>query len=147
MQTWFVSVAIVAFAICVFALLRGRGPERFVAIALTGEFVFHQVMQILGRPPPFLAVTGEQFIPNLLLLAVFVAIAVYANRTWTLGVAALQLLRTTSQVSAMVAPDGAQLAYWTMSQLPLGGELILLLCGVLAVERRRHFDVLAKDWR
>ncbi|KUO54002.1 MAG: hypothetical protein APF82_08305 [Sphingomonadales bacterium BRH_c42] len=138
-----------ALVVCVSSLLWGGGPERALALVWLAMFEFAQ----LG----YLWAFGEGFASPTLPLAymaidtvaagLFTWIALQANRTYTLWIAAFQLVALLAHLSRELAPAISPLAYSILAIAPSYFQLALMAGGLWAhVRRRRKFGPY-RDWR
>lgn len=141
--------SIAAWLICSAALVWGGGPER--AIALTWLVLFKAVDNTVR------VVWGTQFMPDglamfaavndLAALAIFVFVALQANRVYTLWIAALQLLVLLAHVARGLADQISPISYTILAFAPGYFQLCLLAGGLfLHTKRRRRFGGY-RDWR
>lgn len=143
----FAFVVLLALGVCGYAIVRGGSPERLTALVILLEFLFHRLMELIGRPEPFAGLSLEQLIPSFALLGFSIWLCIKANRIWPLFFAALQFLRTIGHVAVLIKPDGMQLAYWAMTQIPLLASVFVLLLGAVARDIRRNRKSHERDWR
>ena len=124
-------------AVCAYALWRGRGEERAVALVCLGATLASR-LAFSPLSVRYSGVEGGLMAIDLVVLASFVAIALRSQRFWPLWVAGLQL--TTSMAHLMKAIDstlmplayGAAIALWSY---PI---LIILAIGTWRGQRRPH---------
>jgi hypothetical protein len=124
-------------AVCVYALWRGRGEERAVALVCLGATLASR-LAFAPLGVRYHSVEGGLLAIDLVVLASFVAVALRSRRFWPLWVAGLQL--TTSMAHLMKAIDstlmpmayGAAIALWSY---PI---LIILAIGTWRGQRRMH---------
>lgn len=133
------------FLITIFAWKEGGAPERAVAVAIIVETAFDLSFAILVTPTPFRSVSGIVFAFDLALLLAFSSIALQANRSWPLVVAAAQVIVACGHVVGLVG-DGMQRAYWALTQLPLFVQLLALLMGAAVHRKRRKSGLNVPDW-
>ena len=141
--------ALLAWIICIAALVWGGGPER--AVAVTWLLVFELGSRIL---PPLVG-EGYQFdsvdtwlgTADLLAGSLWVLIALYANRNYTLWIAGLQLLAMTSHLAKGLVETISPIAYAVMAVTPSWFQLAFLAIGVVRhVQRKRRYGSY-RDWR
>ena len=139
---------VLAFSLIAAAFLWGGGPER--AVAATWLIVF----EIGGR-------IRRNFVDNLQLadIDVFLAsadliagaswimIALYANRSYTLWIAGLQVLAMAAHLARGIAEAISPIAYLTMVAVPGWFQLFFLAGGLLLHVRRRKRSGDYRDWR
>ena len=138
-----------AWTICLAALAWGGGPER--AVALTWLIVFEIGLRLL---PYFLGLRVEVASVDLWLMtgeviacAVFVAVALYANRNYTLWIASLQVLATMAHLARGLVETVSLVAYAVMIAVPGWVQLFLLAFGLTRhILRKRKYGQY-RDWR
>ncbi|WP_168707908.1 hypothetical protein [Sphingopyxis sp. PAMC25046] len=119
-------------AVVVFALRKGGGPERAMALILIGMFVADQVLHLFV-PPRFASIdTGHVAIDIAAALSTL-ALAMVAHRFWPMLAAVLQILPLTAHVGKAVDLSVHPIAYQTM-QVAASWPLLL----VLALATWRH---------
>lgn len=141
--------ALLAWTICVSALVWGGGPER--AVAMTWLIIFELGGRVL---PSLLGVRFQLMSVDLWLVTCdFVAggfmigVALYANRNYTLWIAAMQLLAMTAHVARGLVETIAPVAYVAMVAAPGWLQLVFLGAGLARhVQRERRFGTY-RDWR
>ena len=141
---------VLAFAICGAALVWGGAPERIVALTWLVLFEFATKLyrglfgadgyQLMGVDW-FLA-TGD-----LLAGAIWLTVALYANRNYTLWIAGLQLLAVIAHLARSLAEAISPIAYITMVVAPGWLQLFIMALGLARhVLRKRRYGKY-RDWR
>ncbi len=144
-----VAQVIVAWALCSAALIWGGGPER--AIAITWLIVFEIGLRLaphwLGLRFQYVDIELWLFTGELIACAMFIAIALVANRNYALGVAAMQVLAVTAHLARGIAETVAPIAYLVMIAVPGWAQLFLLAIGLVRhiLRKRKYGDY--RDWR
>ena len=137
-----------AFGLCLAAFIWGGGPEK--AVAATWIVIFevlgrlHRLIfggYILFDVDPFLA--GRDIAAGVL----WMLIALYANRNWTLWVAGTQLLAIGAHVARALADAVSPVAYATMVIAPGWIQLFLLGAGLVRHVLRLREHGSYRDWR
>ena len=135
-------------AVISLGLFLGSAPERWIA----GLLLIDQIIDLLyfsttGTAEAFATVSLWLFLWDLAIAAVLIAICIRANRVWVFPFCSAQIVIVIGHISAFAWHDGMQRAYWSMTQLPLGLQLVALLAGVARhVSRyRRHGPY--RSWR
>lgn len=140
---------ILAWTICLVALVWGSGPERAVAAAWLLVFeVLVGAYQLLSEPG-FKRTDVDLFLATTDIIAafIFIAIALYANRTYPLWIAGMQLLALTAHVARGLADTVSPVAYTTMVIAPGWLQLVFLGCGFgFHILRKRKYGAY-RDWR
>ena len=136
-------------ALCIAAFIWGGGPERAVAATwlivfeLAGEvqdWFFGSRVQLSGVDW-FLAST------DLVAGFLFVWIALYANRNYTLWIAGMQILAVMAHLARSLADLISPIAYAVMFIAPGWIQLVLLGVGIARHVRRRKKHGEYRDWR
>jgi len=138
-----------AWVICPAALLWGGGPER--AVAATWLVVFELAGRII---PEFFGIKVQAVSVDMWLLTgdfvagfILIAVALYANRNYTLLIAAMQVLAMTAHVARGLVESIAPVAYIIMLAAPGWIQLLLLALGLgRHIQRKRQFGPY-RDWR
>ncbi|MEP0390976.1 hypothetical protein [Erythrobacter sp.] len=139
----------VLIAVCVGAFIWGGGPEKFVAA--TWLVIFEGLAWaknwMIGDSVQLSDV--DWFLASLDVLAgaVFVGIALYANRNYTMWIAAMQVLAVMAHLARGVADLIAPIAYAIMFIVPGWLQLFLLGAGLMRhiLRKRKHGPY--RDWR
>ena len=142
-QFWLVVV------ICGAALIWGGGPERAVAAvwlivfqlsSAVTEYFFGTSAQRLAIDP-FSA--GRDFAAG----ALWIAIALYANRNYTLWIAGMQVLAMFGHLSRGLSEAMSPLAYAIMTEVPSWLQLLFMAIGLTRHVRRKRKYGKYRDWR
>ncbi len=150
--TWEFRVALqdyVAWAIGIAALLWGGGPER--AVAITWLLLFELA------PGAYEYIDSEEhfegqvdvFFATIdgLAAAAWITIALYANRNYTLWIAAMQVLAVSAHLASAIAEPISPTGYAVMVVAPSWMQLLLLSIGLSRhLLRKRKFGQY-RDWR
>ena len=126
---------IVLLASIATALLRGGQPEKWGARAL----IVMTIVQFVGVGVfgvRFGQVDWFPFAVDLIGLASFTAIALFARRIWPLWASALQLVSLTAHFFRVVDIHLHPTVYWLMKSAPTFGVCLILLFAT-ALHRRR----------
>ena len=125
-------------AACLYALWAGGAPERATALV----FIVAAALSYVVPYQRFHAVELPLLLVDICALAALTAIALIANRYWTLYVAAIQLL--TVAIHAVKAYEPA-LAFWMYNGV--SSRLAYPLLILLAVGVARHRERLVRQGR
>lgn len=127
----------------------GGAPERWLSIA----FIATMVLPIYGLHWffPVRAIDDPSFYYRMMLdlaaAAIFIAIALRANRNYPLWIAGFQLVALGAYLVKAVAPDVSPLALIILIVGPSYCQLLLLFAGFIRhVRRERRFGPY-RDWR
>ncbi len=127
-------------AVCVWALVRGRWPERVTAIA----YLINWFGSALGEDRRPLHHSQPVIMGlDLAMLAVLLLLAVSCRRTWVLWMAACSLLAALTDVLGAVDPDFGQWTFLTAYYIWSLGALLAFTLG-MAVEGRKPAQVLIR---
>lgn len=140
----FLSIAILGAA----ALRWGAGPERICAAALflmnLGDRVYHA---LIGRGTIYGSVDIGHLVIDVLVAAVFIGVALGANRIYPLWLSAFQLVSVVSHFAREASGKVAEIAYFLMNYAPYYCILLILTGGIWrhAMRTRRHGPY--RSWR
>ncbi|MGH6616845.1 hypothetical protein [Sphingomonas sp.] len=118
-----------------YALLRGGAPERVTAIALTLAVLLGMVLQV-SFPTRFYHVDLGVMAIDVALFGVLVALALYADRWWTLWVAAMQGLGAGAHLIKAIDSDTIRVVYAILAAAWSYPIILLLLVGTIRHQRR-----------
>lgn len=124
------------------ALIWGEWPERMGAFALLSSLAIHRYYHWLV--PGIGLYTGVDLAHltlDLYLLVAFLAIALWADRQWTLWAAGAQIVAVLGHFVRLIATDVAQLAYAIMIRAPSWLQIGLVLLGIGFVRIRLNTRV------
>lgn len=127
-----------------FAVLRGGTPERIVGVALMLAFGASIGMQqpLASR---FVSVEWGIFVSDLVLLFVLLGVALYADRFWTLWLAAFHTLGTGGHLVRGLDHGIEPIAYAILLASWSYPMILLLVIGTARHARRRRLGD-ARDW-
>lgn len=140
---------VLAFAICLAALVWGAGPERAVAAVWLVCFELTLSVYRLLAGTGYQAVTTDLFLASMDLTAgvLWIAIALNANRNYPLFIAALQLLVMAAHLARGLIEVIEPIAYAIMVIAPGWVQLLILIAGLARhVRRKRDFGDY-REWR
>lgn len=101
------------FLATVYALRKGGGPERAMALILLAMLVADQFLHLIA-PAQFTTLDAGHLAIDLAAAAATLALALTAHRFWPLGAAALQLLPLLAHFSRVADISMHPIAYLTM---------------------------------
>jgi len=133
-------------AICIYALYRGGGPERWVACVVIGMLALDPVVHI-ATPLEYAKLDPGHLVIDLAAWIGFFAIALRANRFWPLWVVSLQTIALVAHAARLLDMTIHPKAYMIMqiaSSYPL---LVLLLIGTLCHQKRLKIIGTDRSWR
>jgi len=140
---------ILAWGICIAALIWGAGPERAVALVWLVLFeLANNIYRFLsGTNISVEAIDGFLVVADSTALICWVGIALYANRNYTLWIAAMQVLAMTAHLARGLVEAISPVAYVLMVAVPGWFQLLLLAAGLgRHIARKRRFGAY-RDWR
>ncbi|WP_226660573.1 hypothetical protein [Alteriqipengyuania lutimaris] len=141
---FFVAQAILLFAVALLALARGGGPERFVAAVLSTWFLGNAIARRLFGTSSYVSFEGWVFLTDLIAFAIFMGLALRANRYWTLWVASAQLLAVVGHLLGGLGLTEHPLVYSIFVRLPFWLQIFLLCLGTLGA---RASNGRPKPWK
>ena len=138
-----------AWSICVAALIWGAGPERATAItwllmfelAPAGYDYFVDGGHYGENVDVFYATT------DVIAGISWITIALYANRNYTLVIAAMQVLAVCSHLASGIAEPISPIGYSVMAIAPSWVQLIVLATGLIRHILRKRTHGRYRDWR
>lgn len=138
------TVAVLA-ALVFLAHRFGGKPERQVANIL-GASLFLGVLNraIIGQFD-FLYVDPVMAAVDTSVLIALVWIALWANRLWPIGMAALQLVVVLAHIPVLMQVDGKNVVYWAMMAVPQYLQFAVLGCAIACHRRRTRMGSRADD--
>lgn len=140
---------VLAWAVCIAALVWGGGPERAVAIVWLVFFELVPGGYALATDGGFKLDGVAPLYATIDFVAVvcWVGIALYANRNYTLWIAAMQVLAITAHLARGLVEAISSVAYVTMVSVPGWFQLLLLAVGLIRhIYRKRRYGEY-RDWR
>ena len=140
---------VVAWTLCCAALLWGGSPERIVAATWLIAFEIGTVSHkyIFGEARQLETIDWYFASIDLLEAAILIATALYANRNYTLWIAAMQLLAFVAHVSRGLMDAISPLTYAIMVIAPGWLILLFLAAGLIRHIRRKRQYGDYRDWR
>ncbi|MXO59240.1 hypothetical protein GRI89_06770 [Altererythrobacter salegens] len=129
------------------AYRRGGPPERFAAMVIVGWVAADALYHLVFGFSNFATVDPIHIVLDGAELAAIMWLALRANRVWPMFAAAAQVMCVSGHIAVLIQPEGANRAYWAMTQLPQYIQLAALLAGALAHERRVRLIGRYRSWR
>lgn len=124
---------------------QGGGPEKVVAITLMVSTLLDPVMHLLLHAR-FRTVDPTHLIVDLGCLAVFLTVALRANRLWTLWLCAFHGLSVLSHVAKAFELDIHPIIYAVMEAVWGYLEILLLIAGTWAHQQRLRTNLADPSW-
>lgn len=140
---------IVAWTLCCAALVWGGGPERIVAATWLVMFELGTALHdwLFGDTRQLETIDWFFASTDFIAGAIWLAVALYANRNYTLWIAALQLLAVIAHFSRALTEVITPIAYAVMVIAPGWLQLLFLAIGLSRhVMRKRRYGQY-RDWR
>src|SRR5882757_6401817 len=116
--------------VSLYAVRRGGAPERITAIALVIAALATYGLQ-RSFPSRFYNVEGGVLMIDLALFGVLIAVALHADRWWTLWVAAMQGLGAGAHLVKALNPDTLRVVYAILSAVWSYPIIVLLFLGTV----------------
>lgn len=140
---------VLSVVLLISAFIWGGAPERAVAAAWFLIFQGLSFLRKLVWPGPIQLMDIDIFLASTDVIAciVFVAIALYANRNYTLWIAAMQVLAASAHVARGLVESIAPVAYVVMVAAPGWIQLLILAIGLVRHVRRKRQYGTYRDWR
>ncbi|WP_395333903.1 hypothetical protein WBP06_08860 [Novosphingobium sp. BL-8H] len=131
------------------ALRRGAAPERILTTTLLGMLVIDRIYHLITNQHAvmFMGVNLGHFAIDCIGLAVFLTVALCANRSYPLWIGAAQLIAFSSHIYPMLVQDLRGPAYLAMSIMPSYVQATAMACGLIAHTRRLKTPGSYRSWR
>jgi hypothetical protein len=120
-----------------YAMMRGGMPERLTALALAMAYLLSVGLQS-AMPARYAHVEIGIMAVDLTLFGVLVALALYADRWWTLWVAAMQGLGAGAHVIKAIDSETIRVVYAILAVAWSYPIVLLLLIGTVRHQQRKH---------
>jgi hypothetical protein len=143
------KIQILLLLVALAAAVRWAGwPERVAALVILGSHALDRYYHwAIGGIGEYRQVDPGHLAIDLYLLAGLLAIALKADRQWTLWAAGAQVVAVLSHPVRLVSGGVAQLAYAVMIQAPSYLQTALIFVGIAFVALRRRTPRSARRWR
>ena len=140
---------ILAYSICVAALIWGAGPERAMIVIWLFFFEFLAFFRDLFWGDALQLQSIDTYVTAIDLCAglSWVAVALYANRNYPLFVAGLQILAIASHLARGLIDTIAPIAYAVMFIVPGWLQLFIIAAGLWRHARRERRFGAYREWR
>lgn len=132
-------------AATIYAVRKGGGPERVMAVILIAMLATDQLLHLLV-PPRFTALDTGHLAIDLAAAAATLALALTAHRFWPLAAAALQILPLLAHVSRTVDVSVHPIAYLSMQVAASWLLPPLLILGTWRHRKRLQFCGNDRSW-
>ena len=133
----------------VLAMRRGAAPERILTATFLGMLVLDRVYHLVAGADP-VAVMGVQLghlAIDVIGLAVFLVVALGANRVYPLWIAGAQLIALSSHVYPAFVKIVSEAAYVAMNIMPSYVQMLAMTLGLAAHIRRQKRRGSYPSWR
>ena len=141
---FFVALLLIVMA---FALAKGGGPERAVAVAYIIASAGSLSLSFFEMPSRFEVVPVHILVSDILLLAALCVLAIHANRWWVIPVAGCQLVAVLVHTGKLVNPDMIPNGYAFLTTIWSWPMVALLAGGTWRHQRRLAQGIIAPDWK
>ena len=140
---------VVAWTLCCAALIWGAGPERIVPVTWLTLFELGEILhrEVFGLSRQLEGIDWYFASIDLVAGAIWIGTALYANRNYTLWIAAMQLLAIVAHVSRGMIDVITPIAYAVMVIAPGWLQLLFLAIGLTRHIQRRRKHGKYRDWR
>ncbi len=135
----------ILFTCWAYALFKGGTPERIGASTIG----LGSILSLVAASSPgvrFGSVEVGVFVVDVAAFAVFLGLALRAERHWPLWVAALQAIGTAGHAARLVAPEAIPLAYAFVLAFWVYPMLLLIVMGTWQHQRRLARFGVDKSW-
>jgi hypothetical protein len=137
---------VVQFVVCLYATLRGGGPERAVAAALLATIPPNLLLRAYG-PLTFEGVEIGALAIDLALAVILFIVAIQAYRYWPIWMFALHATGMLAHLARVLRPDATPWAYAFLFSLWSFPMLTLLAIGTWRHRRRLRASGADPSWR
>lgn len=145
-RLWFYYPA--KFGAIAYALWKGAGPERVIAITMILSFLFHRLFHNPNVDGSDLMSLNEFYLANDIGLGIaFIITALFANRMYTLWIAGFQIVALQAHLARYLMADISPLAYAFMTIGPMYLQIIALALGTWMHTRRVRRYGSYRSWR
>lgn len=124
------AVILASAFVVAFAARKGGLPEQWIGGVIAAGIIVDQILVWTIGNRTFENFSTSRFLIDAVQLVLLVAISMRANRVYPLIVAASQLMAVVGNLAALLVPNGLNLAYWAMTQLPLLLHIVVLYFGI-----------------
>jgi hypothetical protein len=138
---------ILLLGVLAYALAKGGGPERAVAVAYIVASAGSLSLSFFEMAGRFQVVPLHIFVTDILLLVALSYLAVRANRWWLIPVAGCQLVATLVHAGKLVNPDMIPNSYAFLMTIWSWPMVALLGLGTWAHRRRLADGIIVPDWK
>lgn len=136
----------VQFAVCLFAILKGGGPERAVAAGLLATIPPNFMLRAYG-PVTFEGVEIGALAIDLALAVILFIVAIRACRYWPIWMFALHATGMLAHLARLLQPDATPWAYAFLFSLWSFPMLAILAVGTWRHRRRLTTNGADPSWR
>ena len=133
-------------AICIYALYRGGGPERWVASVVIGMVLLDPAVHVF-TPLNYTALDPGHLIIDAIAWIGLFAIALRANRFWPLCVVSLQTIALVAHATRLLDMTIHPKAYMIMQIASSSPLLALLMMGTFYHQKRLKTIGSDRSWR
>lgn len=134
------------FAVCLYAILRGGGPERVIAAALLATVPPSLMLRFLG-PVTFEGVEVGILAIDMALAVTFFIVAIMAHRFWPIWMFALHATGMLAHLARELQPEATPWAYGFLLMFWSFPMLAVLAIGTWRHQRRLRTTGADPSWR
>lgn len=144
----FALYTVALLSVCLWAFIKGCGPERAIAATLLAMLVIDQGYHLATNSQViYVKVDYAHTAIDLAGAVALVVIALQANRVYPLCMAAVQIISLLSHFARGQIVEMGQLAYGILMQAPSSSLIALLALGTAAHVRRAREYGTYRSWR
>ncbi len=131
------------------ALRKGAAPERILTTTLLGMLVVDRIYHLVtgGHAVLFMGVNLGHFAIDVIALAIFITVALCANRSYPLWIGAAQLIAFSSHIYPLLVKNLEGPGYLAMSIMPSYVQTTAMGLGLVAHMRRLKKPGNYRSWR
>ncbi len=131
-----------------YAVWRGSGPERVVAFTMAGmKLATEAYFAITAVQISLLDADIAMAVIDLTICVILVSVGLYANRMYTLWIAAFQIIALNAHIAREISAGISPLAYAIMYIAPSYFQLFILAGGIWCHARRERKFGPYRSWR
>ena len=140
---------VLAFSVCLAALIWGAGPERAIAATwlIVFEFLSALYLKVFGISYQFASIDAYLALTDIAAGALWLTIALNANRNYPVWIAAFQLVAMGAHAVRGLVDAVSPFAYLVLATGPSYCQLALIFAGFVRHVRRERRVGPYRDWR
>ncbi len=142
------AVSAFIYLMVLYALWRGAGPERAVALTIVGmKIATDMYFALSGAKTSLHEADLAMALIDLVVCVILIGVGLKANRMYTLWIAAFQIIALNAHIVREIAPGISPLAYAIMFIAPSHFQLLILAGGIWCHARRERRYGPYRSWR